>query len=365
VIKKDRLSEVLVAFARTLVTDYPIQRVLDELSARVADVLPVTGAGVVLMGADTDLHFVSASDDVVLRIEALQIELGEGPCLEAYHTGDRVLIPDLRRDTRFARFSPRAVEAGLAAVYSFPLHIDGPRIGVLDAYQETSRTFDESDASVGQVLADVAATYVMNHRRRVGSLRTTEHLRQRTLHDALTGLPNRVLLRDRINQALAQTRRHGSGPAVLFIDLDRFKGVNDSLGHHVGDQVLRAVAGRLRGVLRPGDTLARLGGDEFVALCQDLGEAGQAVAVARRVTAALQRPFDAGGDRVLVAASIGMAFATTGDESPESLLQEADAAMYRAKENGGGRFEIADEQMRVRAFAAAPDGERPARRRRA
>ena len=348
-VNEQRLSELLVQFARTLITDYPIQGILDRLTDRILSVLPVTGAGVMLMGEEADMHFVSASDKTLFQIESLQIEWGEGPCLEAYRTGEQVLIPDFRSDQRFPRFGPRALEAGLAAVFSFPMRMDGTRLGAADLYLDKPGRLAPEDAAIGQVLADVAAAYIANARGRVESEQTEEALRYRTLHDPLTGLPNRTLLHDRVAQAITKARRERAVPAVLFIDLDGFKMINDNLGHHAGDQLLVCVAQRLDRTLRDGDTLARLGGDEFIVLCDDLDEAGHAVTVAERIAAELSSPFQLDDDEVAVTASIGMAFATEGSETPDSLIQDADAAMYRAKELGGARFEMIDEDTRTKS----------------
>ncbi|MDX6641353.1 MAG: hypothetical protein QOF12_2364 [Solirubrobacteraceae bacterium] len=179
--------------------------------------------------------------------------------------------------------------------------------------------------------------------------RVEVELAHQALHDALTGLPNRGLFLDRLAQALARIGRHSSALAVLFCDLDRFKVVNDSLGHGAGDMLLVDVARRLEDVLRAGDTAARFGGDEFVILCEDISGAHQAIAVADRVSEVLAAPFVVGDDEVFVRTSIGIAMAAGQQARPESLVRDADAAMYRAKERGGGVYEVFDDEMRARA----------------
>jgi len=179
--------------------------------------------------------------------------------------------------------------------------------------------------------------------------RVEVELAHQALHDALTGLPNRALFLDRLAQAMTRLGRNESALAVLFCDLDRFKVVNDSLGHTAGDQLLVAVARRLEGVLRAGDTAARFGGDEFVILCEDISGAREAFAVAERVSAALAAPFVLGEDEAFVRTSIGIAMAVEAGAPPEALLRDADAAMYRAKERGGGVYEVFDDDMRARA----------------
>jgi diguanylate cyclase (GGDEF)-like protein/PAS domain S-box-containing protein len=170
-------------------------------------------------------------------------------------------------------------------------------------------------------------------------------LAHQALHDALTGLPNRTLFLDRLEQALRRAKRHDADVAVLFVDLDRFKLINDSFGHAAGDRLLCDVAGRLRRALRPADTIARFGGDELTVLCEDVdGEAG-ARTIARRIAALFDEPFLVEDGEAFLQASIGIALAG-GDASPEDLIRDADAAMYRAKDRGRSRVEVFDEAMR-------------------
>jgi diguanylate cyclase (GGDEF)-like protein/PAS domain S-box-containing protein len=171
-------------------------------------------------------------------------------------------------------------------------------------------------------------------------------LAHRALHDALTGLPNRTLFHDRLGHALRRARRSRRGVAILFIDLDRFKDVNDSLGHKAGDRLLVDVCARLSGVLRPSDTLARFGGDELVLLCEDVGGEGAAVTIAQRVLGAFEEPFGTAEGEAFLKASIGIALARDGFDAPDDLVRDADAAMYRAKQTGGGRVEAFDAEMR-------------------
>ena len=170
-------------------------------------------------------------------------------------------------------------------------------------------------------------------------------LAHQALHDSLTGLPNRTLFRDRLEHALARAERHPGGVAVLFVDLDRFKLINDSFGHAAGDRLLCDVAARLRRALRPADTIARFGGDELTVLCEDLdGEAG-ARTIAQRIAALFEEPFAVEDGEAFLQASIGIALAGD-DATPEDLIRDADAAMYRAKDRGRSGVEVFDEAMR-------------------
>ena len=171
---------------------------------------------------------------------------------------------------------------------------------------------------------------------------TEERLTYNALHDSLTGLPNRACFLDRLGQAI---QRPNSGFAVLFLDLDRFKNINDSLGHDVGDQLLIATARRLESSLRPGDTVARLGADEFTVLLENIAQDTEAIEVAERIHRALTVPVKLERHEVFTAASIGIAISEAGYHTPEEVLRDADTAMYRAKAHGKGRHELFDTGM--------------------
>jgi diguanylate cyclase (GGDEF)-like protein/PAS domain S-box-containing protein len=179
-----------------------------------------------------------------------------------------------------------------------------------------------------------------------------ERLLHHALHDPLTELPNRTLLLDRLHVATQRRRRDDDASfAVLFVDIDRFKLVNDSLGHGLGDQLLVAIAHRLRACLRPGDTIARLGGDEFALVLERLAEPADALRVAERIQGALAAPFLLDGQEVYSSASIGIAFAPAAHATPEELLRDADTAMYQAKARGRGGHVVFDPEMHAHAVA--------------
>ena len=339
-----QLSDVLSDFARTMLTDFPIQGILDQLVRRIVEIMPITGAGVTLISESSSPHYVAASDGAALRFEELQTVLDEGPCIIAYRTGEAVAVADLRKEDRFPHFIPQALEAGLAAVFTFPLRHGDSQLGALDLYRDTPGPLDGDAMVVAQTLADVTSAYLVNAQARSDLVHTAAHAQSTALHDALTGLPNRTLLVERVQHALLSRRRSGKLVAVLFIDLDGFKKVNDSSGHQVGDDLLVAVATRLTSLLRPGDTLARLSGDEFVIVCTDLDAEDQIEGLATRLDVAIATPFDLSGQDVKLSASIGIAFAGQGND-PEQLLHKADIAMYQAKRSGGASHQILDEDQ--------------------
>jgi len=179
-----------------------------------------------------------------------------------------------------------------------------------------------------------------------------DHFRHAAFHDELTNLPNRALLTEHIKLAIERPRSRGEQLfAVLFLDLDRFKNINDSLGHIAGDQLLTATARCLEECMRPMDTVARLGGDEFAILLDGLESVDDAILVAERIQQALTRPFTLNGHEVFVTTSIGITVSNTGYQDPENVLRDADTAMYRAKESGKARFEVFDASMHSHAVA--------------
>lgn len=202
------------------------------------------------------------------------------------------------------------------------------------------------DAEIARLLVVIGTTLT------IGALVRflTSSLRHRSLHDPLTGLPNRRYCLSRLDGALerAAENRGDSRLAVLFLDLDGFKYVNDSLGHEVGDQLLNAVGKRLAGAMRPGDIVARFGGDEFALMCENVHDEDEAQVIGARVNAALTAPFRVAGNDLHIAASVGIALSETGAETGAELLRDADAAMYGAKRRGRARCELFGERHRNR-----------------
>ncbi len=244
-----------------------------------------------------------------------------------------------------ARFKASGVLISHGAVSGLSVVIEGrdEPFGVLSAHSTARREFCSEEVDFLTTVANVLSAAVERHRDEQAS-------RHAALHDPLTGLPNRVLALDRLQLALRRRRRDGTDVAVLVLDLDRFKVINDSLGHEAGDDLLLELAPRLREAVRADDTVARLGGDEFAIICNGLSEVRDVVTIAESVAAAVARPFLLDSGERFVTASIGIAIAGRESDRPESLMRDADIAMYRAKAAGAGRFEVFDDEMRARVM---------------
>lgn len=265
---------------------------------------------------------------------------------KAVRTGEPELIAEIpeemleavAEDDEHLRFLR---ELGFRSAMVVPLRARGRILGDIALVSaESRRCYDEADFATAQELAVRCALAIDNARLYEEAVRSEARLRDLALRDPLTGLANRTLFLDRLSLALARAARQDGDPALLFFDLDGFKAINDEHGHQSGDRVLKEVADRMQGLLRAGDTISRFGGDEFTILCEDLEARDVATEIARRLVATLAVPFELEGRRVQLGASLGIVFARDTDRSPESMLRDADAAMYEAKRAGGGRFHV-------------------------
>lgn len=344
-----KLSDILVEFARTMVTDFSVQAILDHLVARILDIVPATGAAASMDAANLGNGYSAISDISVSLFQSVQSGFIDTPRRAASMTGEAVVIEDSRTETRFLDVASRALDVGLMALFVFPLRNGIHPVGTLELYYDAPGALPPEAMAAAQTLADVSAVYLFNAQVRADLQDSSRKDRYAALHDPLTGLPNRVLILERLKHALAKARRSGKTSAVFFVDLDRFKNVNDTYGHRVGDELLVGIAKRLTGLLRPGDTMARLSGDEFVILCEDLDNPAEAARIVQRVEQALGTPFALEGVEIAVTVSIGVVVGSA-DDSAEQILDDADVAMYRAKRKGGARAEVLDVND-VRTFA--------------
>ena len=305
----------------------------EDVAARLAsvmsDVVDCDQQAVFLWDAERATLHLSASvglpDEARGFFEGLAISPADTPALHRILQDPAPLF--LTQETADPFIEPLIARAGLGSVAMVPITAGAEFFGVVTAGFVDPDRLQDGDADLVERLsgmADHAATALQNGR-------LLQQLHALALHDPLTGLPNARLLEDRVTAALHQARRNGTGLALLFIDLDEFKPVNDAFGHAAGDGVLQEAADRMRAVLRVGDTIARLAGDEFVIALPGLTDRAQMDGVVEKVSRALARPFRVGDDTVSISGSIGVVQFPDTAEDYRGLLRAADAAMYRAK----------------------------------
>ncbi|MHB8325030.1 MAG: EAL domain-containing protein [Candidatus Dormibacteria bacterium] len=246
-----------------------------------------------------------------------------------HNSREAVLVSDFGSEERFHEGALQPIN-GIRSGLAVPIMSADQPYGVLEGFTSDEHQFTADDIHFAHGLAHV-----------LGSALTRQAaeatLQQQALHDSLTGLPNRVLLLDRIPGALSRAKRGNQLVAVMFLDLDRLKVVNDRLGHPAGDEVLRAMAQRLQRLIRPSDTIARVGGDEFVVLAEDVASPRMAITMAERLARAVEAPIAVAGQEVVVTASVGVRITGEVTDTAEDLLRDADIAMYHAKNAGGRR----------------------------
>jgi diguanylate cyclase (GGDEF)-like protein/PAS domain S-box-containing protein len=268
------------------------------------------------------------------------VEMGHCLCGRAAETREVLFVDciDERHEVHF----PGMTEHGH---YCTPILFDGALLGVLNLYVDAHHRQTAEELQFITAAAHAVGSMIQRHR-------AEQQLRHHAYHDVLTGMPNRILFMDRLEQCLSFGERHPEMRcAVLYLDIDRFKTINDSLGHTLGDQLLLEVSERVRSCMRPEDTVARMGGDEFTILLEDVVEPADALRVSDRLHTALQSPVLLEGREIFISASIGIAIAANNDRHAADLLRDADTAMYRAKSQGAGQTVLFDEHMHLRAVA--------------
>ncbi len=253
-----------------------------------------------------------------------------------------LVLTDVGSEQGFSR-TTAALQAGLRSALALPIMAAGRTFGVIELFGAEAIQPDEA---LIQLLKSLSAQIGQSFQRKLAE----DQLRFIATHDSLTDLPNRSLFNERLRHALHQSTRYSRGIAVMFIDMDRFKVVNDSLGHSAGDRLLQDSAKRLAECLRESDTVARLGGDEFVVMIENFTAPKDAIAVAQKVLASLARPFFVDGQEFLMSASIGISTFPDDGKDAETLLKNADIAMYRAKDQGRNNYQFYSAQMNKHTF---------------
>ncbi|HEV7208120.1 MAG TPA: EAL domain-containing protein [Mycobacteriales bacterium] len=353
VTERHRAEHALLSQARILeqiARGTSITEVLIALASEVEAQLPGIACSVLLVDGPPEgrvlrhLAAPSMPQDYHAAVDGLPVNATASPCSLAALTGEPVLVPDVRQDPRWQQFHQLAELCEVRACWALPIRSPATdeSIGTVTLYRA------EPGLPAGHALELVEQASHL-----VGIAVDRSHFEQRlahqATHDELTGLPNRTLFLDRLELALGRHQRDPRAvPVVVFLDLDRLKIVNDSLGHDLGDELLIVVARRLKALMRSTDTVARFGGDEFVIVAEEADALDAPVRLTERILAAVAEPVELAGRRISPSASAGVVVAA-GYDTAGAALRDADIAMYRAKHRGGAGYELFDTSMRERA----------------
>ena len=345
--KADALRNGQAQILEMIALSAPLSEVLDRLMRLVESQLNGILGSVLLLDEDgqTLRHggAPSLAEAYTKAIDGVRIGPKVGSCGTAVYRRAPVIVTDIMSDPLWEDFRELAAAYGYRSCWSTPiLSHQGAVLGVFAMYSMSVREPTPIETSLIEMTTRIAGIAI-ERKRAEDQIRFLAH------HDALTGLPNRSLLKDRLTQAILQTQRHNPWVSVVFIDLDNFKTINDSLGHTVGDELLKAVAHRMVGCVKPTDTVVRLGGDEFVILLVDQVASPEAVSTnLNEIRTAVSAPISIDGRALYVTCSMGVATFPNDGSDPESLLMNADAAMYKAKEAGRDNVQFYTAEMNTR-----------------
>jgi len=347
VAERTRELESVVAMGREVAAALDSHTVGDLIASHLARAVGFDECGIYSWERSDDLVRTVGYYPPERRAALLDVyPLSEYPETGRVLTSRKVSVTDptdAAADASEVRF---LVEHGGSLMLQIPMVVNGEATGTVELLTRTGNTLQERQVAIAQTMANEAGILFENARLYV-------QIRHQAFYDHLTGLPNRTLFGDRVEHALARrVGERGPRSALLFVDIDDFKLINDRYGHQVGDQVLSSVANRLQQILRPEDTVARLSGDEFGVLVEDLTDQRQVRAIAARVLHGFSRPIDIADRQVRVSASIGVAVGSTALNA-ESLIRNADFAMYAAKQSGKGRYRMYNAAERVAADIGA------------
>jgi diguanylate cyclase (GGDEF)-like protein/PAS domain S-box-containing protein len=343
----EALTEAETAVLELILSGAPVPETLTTLLLAVEAFVPDSAGSVRLLDPDTcELVSIAAPNLPADFVREVGRHVTVTDFEETSSGSGRLVLRDVASLGERTEFAALCLEHGLRGVWTVPIHDpeDAEFLGSLALYLHSVRDPLPTELALLERARDLVALAVD----RAEHARQLDHL---ALHDTLTGLPNRALAQDRLEHAVARLADTDAMVAVLFVDLDRFKLVNDGLGHETGDELLVAVSRRLSDTVRRQDTVARFGGDEFVVLCEDLRDERHAEELAERAARAFAEPFVLQHAEVTVSASIGIAVTHRSSDRAGALLRDADAAMYRAKRRGGARHELFDEAMHTQAVS--------------
>ena len=325
----------------------PLTEVLDRLTRLIESQLDGVCCSILLLDeAGLRLHRGAAPNlpvSYTQAVDGLRIGPRAGSCGTAAFTRQPVIVADVSIDPRWTEYSALAAAHGLRSCWSAPiLAHQGQVLGTFALYSPSVREPSPAERRLIDAATKIAGIAI---ERKLAE----DRIQFMATHDALTGLPNRALLNERLTRAIQLAQRHDRWATAAFVDLDNFKYVNDSLGHNAGDELLKAIAGRMVAALRATDTVVRIGGDEFVVIFCDLAKEVEAViATVRKLQSAIAEPIEINGRQLIVTSSLGAATYPSDGQDAEALLANADAAMYRAKEVGRDNFQFYRPEFNVK-----------------
>ena len=312
---------------------------------------------ILLKQADTTrLHVVAGSGVGLPELRAAEISTdettatGQGLAGAACRTGESNVSNEFLDDERTRPWHALALRLGIAAAAAVPIRRGENTIGIMLFYSDEKRAFDEEIIKLLERMMESVAYALDNFDREAERIRDQERIQYLATHDGLTGLPNRLMFNELLHLAVEAGKRYERPFAVLFIDLDRFKFINDTLGHDAGDVLLKEMSARFKDCLRASDVVARLGGDEFVVLVQEVSDAAQVNSVARKILSAAIKPVEILGQECRVTASVGIALYPADATDEQSLMKNADMAMYLAKEEGKNNFQFYSKDIKAQSL---------------
>ncbi|MHA7881089.1 MAG: putative bifunctional diguanylate cyclase/phosphodiesterase [Saccharospirillum sp.] len=344
---EETLRESQFAILEMIATDQDLEQTLTQLVDSIDRQIDDGMTSLLMLSGDGQTIGQSIGPSLPRPYNEALIGLPIGPragsCGTAMFLGEPVIVEDIASDPKWAPYRELALGYQLHSCWSTPIITSGGQVlGSIAIYHRMRHRPDVKERrliSGGVHLAGIA----------IERSQAESQIRHMAHHDALTDLANRSLMEDRVNQAILQVGRDGGHAALLLIDLDRFKNINDSLGHQTGDSVLRQVAKRLLSCVRASDTLARLGGDEFVICVPHLSDTVNLSRMAEKLLQALDKPFELADMSLHIGASIGIALYPQDGRDSTELLRNADAAMYAAKDSGRGNFQYFTPELNASA----------------